>query len=410
MIKFMTVIRQNAGVNSGYSGAVASSKIPACTIEDVDAAMHRAFTSDFGLVVTDTTGLTSARVIFAAGERWSQVKNGTGLRDANGSLILPLIAIVRTGINQMTSEDVCGRGINQHTGKLTIKRSLSKARDPSYQRLINRAAKNNQLWRSPRTASQLTRTQTNDLVTSDRNVSAGGVMRQDLTRSVYEITTIPAPQFVSITYDVKIWTAYTAHMNQIVERLIANYLPFDRAYKLTTPKGYWFIAYVEGEKISSENNSDSVGDDERLIKNSMQIKVPTYLIAPDLPGAPESVRSTLTAPDIMFEVPEVNEKSLQQIEAPFLGSDDPTLPLSVGSSRRQDKRETFDGRIGKTWQQDPALKQYNRGEKLPRYNRDRKISIAKIDDRYVRSRSVNSAVGETAYGGLSLSDFELAVS
>lgn len=406
----MTIIRQQTGAAGGYNGAAASKNIPACTIEDIDTAVHRAFTSDFGLAVTDTTGTTNARVIFAAGERWNQVKKGTGLRDSNGSLILPLIAIVRTGVSQDMSEDVCGRGINQHTGKLVIKRSLAVSRDPSYQRLINRAAKNNQLWRSPRSTEQKTRAETGDLVSTDRNVSAGGVLRGDLSRSIYEITTIPAPQFVTIKYDVKIWTAYTVHMNQIVERLIANYLPLDRAYKLLSPKGYWFIAYVEGDGITSESNAESVGDDERLIKNSMQLKVPTYLIAPDLPGAPQSVRSTLTSPDIMFEVPEVNEKSIEATPAPFLGSDDPTLPLSVAQTRRPDKRETFEGRTGKTWQRDPALQQYKRGAKLPLYNRDRKISIAKIDDRYIRSRSVNSAVGETAYDGLSISDFELAVS
>lgn len=235
-------------------------------------------------------------------------------------------------------------------------------------------------------------------------------MRGDVTRSIHEITTIPAPQFVTIKYDIKIWTAYTVHMNQLVERMIANYLPLDRAYKLTSPKGYWFVAYVEGDGISNESNADSVGDDERLIKSSMQIRVPTYLIAPDLPGAPQSVRSVLSSPDVMFEVPEVHENSDSTVAAPFLGSDDPTLPLSVAQTRRQDKRETFEGRVGKTWQRDPALYRYKRGEKLPRYNRDRKITIAKIDDRYVRSRSVNSAVGETAYDGLSISDFELAVS
>jgi hypothetical protein len=406
----MTVTRQQTGAAGGYNGVASVDKIPSCTIEDVDTAVHRAFTSDFGLVVTDTTGTANVRVIFAAGERWNQVKKGVGLRDANGSLILPLIAIARTGVSQDMSEDVCGRGINQHTGKLIIKRSLSKDRDPSYQRLINRTVRNSNLWHSPRSSTQLTRAHTGDLVSSDRNVAAGGLLRTDVTRSVFEITTIPSPQFVSIKYDVKIWTAYMMHMNQLVERLISNYLPNDRAYKLTTTKGYWFVAYVEGDGVTNESNADNVGAEERLIKCSMQIKVPAYIVAPSTPGAPASVRTTLSSPDVSFEVPEVNEKSLRQTPAPFLGSDDPTLPLRVGQTTRADKRETFEGSTGKTWQQDPALQQYKRGAKLPLYNRDRKISIVKIDDRYVRSRSINHAVGETAYDGLSISDFELAVS
>lgn len=199
-------------------------------------------------------------------------------------------------------------------------------------------------------------------------------------------------------------------MNQISEQLFASYLPNDRAIKLISNKGYWFIAYIEGDGFQQDGNQSSVGSEERLIKATLQLKVPAYIIATNNPGQTQTTRSTFSNPDISFEIPEVNENNIGLYEEPFLGADNPELPRTVQvSNRRIDKREDFSGPIGKTFQQDPARTILRRGQKLPLYKKNRNISISKINDRYIRSRSINTAVGETAYDGFELSEFELAV-
>lgn len=405
-----TITRQQTGAPGGYAGAPSAEQVPPCGIEDVDAAVLRAFNSDLGLCVTGADGTLPVRAIFAAGERWNQVKNRPQLRDKNGSLILPLIAMTRTGIAQDPADDVTGRGINQQTGKLTVRRILS-GNDPSLQRLLNRVGvRGLGLWKQPHVPPTPDRPEVGDLVRGDRNVAAGGVMVQDLTRSVIETVTIPAPQFMTLTYDIRVWTSYTVHMNEISERLIASYLPSDRAFKLISPKGYWFIGYVEGDGLKPDGNADSVGDEERLIRAQLTLRVPAYIIAARRPGMPAPTRSTLSSPLVSFDVPEVEEPKFEYVEEPFLGADDPTLPRTVDrDNRRRDLRDDASGPLGATWRRDPALRELRRGSRLPLYKRDRRVSVCKIDDRYFRSRSVNAAVGETAYDGLGLSEFELAV-
>jgi hypothetical protein len=113
---------------------------------------------------------------------------------------------------------------------------------------------------------------------------------------------------------------------------------------------------------------------------------------------------------VSFDVPEVEEPKFDYVEEPFLGADDPTLPRTVDrGNRRRDMRDDASGPIGTTWRRDPALRALRRGSRLPLYKRDRRASICKIDDRYFRSRSVNTSVGETAYDGFELAEFELAV-
>jgi len=405
-----TITRQQTGAAGGYGGVPSAEQIPPCGIEDVDAAVLRAFNVDLGLCVTAAEGIVPVRAIFAAGERWNQVKNRPQIRDKNGSLLLPLIAMTRTGIAQDSSDDIAGRGINQQTGKLTVRRLLSRS-DPSLQRLLNRyGVRGLGLWKQPNVSLAPSRPQIGDLAVADRNVAAGGMMVQDLTRSIVETVTVPSPQFVTLTYDIRVWASYTTQMNEISERLLASYLPNDRAFKLVSPKGYWFIGYVEGDGLRSDGNADSVGDDERLIRAQLTLRVPAYVLATRQPGLAAPTRSTLSSPLVSFDVPEVEEPKFDYVEEPFLGADDPTLPRTVDrNSKRRDMREDASGPLGRSWRRDPALQQLRRGSKLPLYKRDRRVSICKIDDRYFRSRSINSAVGETAYDGLQLSEFELAV-
>lgn len=405
----LTITRHLAN-DAGYAGQQVADQIPACSVEDVDIAMHRALSSDIGLSVIDPNGVVPVRVVFAAGERWSQVKRGAALRDANGSLILPIVAIVRSGISH-DATDVVGRGINQQTGKIAVRRRLSKSRDNSLQRLTNRVGLTDaSAWSAPSGSRPLSRRSVGSLRAYDRNVQAGGALRDDISANVLETTYVPAPQFVTISYEIKIWTAYTTQMNQITDRIVSCYLPHDRAIRLSSPKGYWFIAYVEDDGFSYDGNADSLGDDERLIRASMKIRVPAYIIATAPPGAKSSSRVSLSNPSVSFDMPEVSDAdAMSDVEAPFLGSDDPTLPRTVSASRRRDIRDDGSGNIGATWRRDPALNQLRRGEKLPRFKRDRIASIARIDDRFVRSSVVSATSGETSYSGFDLADFELAV-
>ena len=128
-------------LSGGYpTDQFSNDTIPPVGLEDIDTAIFTLFDKELPLQVTDTesnNGTKKVPVIFAGGEKWALLKRNKPLRDKNNTLILPLITIGRTNFVQNVSDDMNGRGINQKTGEIKIRRRLDP-RDRSYQNLINK--------------------------------------------------------------------------------------------------------------------------------------------------------------------------------------------------------------------------------------------------------------------------------
>lgn len=330
--------------------------IPSCGIEDVDVAMFDLFDKEISPECggIDSSPLKKVPVIFAAGEKWALLKKGRPIRDKNNTLILPLITIVRTEINQQTSEDVAGRGINQQVGEIVIRRRLDKS-DRQYQNLINRQGIQNQ-------ANVFVNTSVNDInvvttrdvgkLTSDPDVSDGILLKPSLTNNVVETIVVPTPQFYTAKYQVTVWAQYMQHTNQVVEKIFSSLLPQGQCWRLDTKKGYWFVASLESGGVSTETNFDDMSQQERFIKSTFNVSVPAYIFASDAPGAPVPVKRYVSSPVISFTTDAVTSDLGDNY---VLGSDDPTLPLDEQKNVRDDQR-TPGWRIQKTLENgdDPA--------------------------------------------------------
>lgn len=414
-----------AGIESGYDNVSSSElSIPVCGIEDVDKALFQLFDSEiqFQVTVSDNqhSQLKKVPVIFAAAEKWALAKRKRALRDHNGSIILPLITVVRTSIQQTSDGDITGRGINQQTGEIVIRRRLDKS-DRSYQAIINRLLIKNQTNVSAVSADgsvqQLTTSRTLGDLTDDSVINDGGLLLADHTNNVYETVTIPSPQFFSATYEITFWTQYTVQMLQMIERLIASFLPQGNAWRLDTPKGYWFIANISDNTYNSDNNTDDMSLEERILKHKFTVQVPAYILAPKIPGVlTVPIKRHVSVPTITFDVGvgSITETSqADNIDSPFLGSDDPTLPTSLMVNKRQDQRETGSTRLfpnqSVASQEDPALSTLARGRKMPQYKKITGVNqYGKTVSKLVRIASTNRSAGETVYapdselGGLSI--------
>jgi len=124
--------------------------IPPCGIEDVDDAVFRLFNEDLGLVVKEKENVTTRKfvekkpfVVYAGGEKFAVAKKLKPMRDRQGTIILPAIAIRRTNLTQ-EYDDIRRRGINATTGNLIIKKRLA-SEDRNYQNLINKLGIDNVL-------------------------------------------------------------------------------------------------------------------------------------------------------------------------------------------------------------------------------------------------------------------------
>lgn len=407
------------GYSSGHKPDIAISPVG---IEDVDIAMFNLFDKELPLQVgsTDGTSLKKVPVIFAGGEKWAQLKRNKPLRDKVNSLILPLITIGRSGIQQSTSEDIAGRGMNQRSGEFIIRRRLSST-DRQYQNLTNRLnleSQSNLALADKVDPSLMTLAPIGDLST-DADVRDGALLHPDRRRNIIETIVVPSPQFFTAMYEIIIWTQYTHHMNQLIETIMSSYLPQVQGWRLDTPKGYWFVAEVEEGSMSPETNFDDMTQGERLIKQKFNVKVPAYIFASNAPGVPVPVKRYLSAPKISFETGTAQNQSFYSNPSPaeplvsngvFLGADDPTLPLEHENVRRRDARRSGAGDLNFSEDMpdkaDPAFSSFPRGRQLEKYAKVTSVDPAgKTTTKHVRIKNINKSTGETTYGsGFDLSD------
>lgn len=395
---------QQSPLPTGYenSNGIPDLTIPSCGVEDVDLAMFNLFDKEIEAQCggIDSSPLKKVPVIFAAGEKWALLKRGRLLRDKNNTLLLPLITIMRTDLNQTISDDVVGRGINQQLGELTVKRRLDKT-DRNYQNLINRLFLPNQ--------DNLSESVTGGRISTDRSVGQlkdtqavkdGAYLTPNRLNNVYETIVVPMPQFYTVKYEVTIWTQYTQHTNQIIEKVFGSLLPQAQSWRLDTNKGYWFVAKVEDGSFGIETNFDDMSQQERYIKNTFSVTVPAYFFVTRSPGAPVPIKRYVSSPMIYFDVAVTDMSSSDESSEYVLGSDDPTLPMDAQKNNRPDQRS-----VG--WRQQkvyPVLQDVDD----PVANSSDPASKALPRGHSVKVVSTNSK-GETVYSGAHLDGLEIVV-
>jgi len=267
------------GVQTGLEGIDIPEdfEMPSCGIEDVDRALFKLFNEDLPLYFTREGTMKRIPCVFAGGERAVILRRKEPLRDRQGAIILPLVSILRSGLDQSTESKAIGTG----TGSLTLRKKIAPE-DRVYKKLVN--------------ANGLQNQDGTVAVSKNSDTSLG------LTNTnVFEIITMPNPKFFKATYEITFWAQYLQEMNNIIEAFITSYNnQVARSFKIETDKGYWFVATVESG-LSNSNNFDGYLDEERVIRTSVNIEVTGYVINPSFPGAPKPFRRYVSAPKVQFE-------------------------------------------------------------------------------------------------------------
>ena len=291
--------------------------VPSCTIEDVDRALFKLFNEDIPLYYKENNK-NSKRipVVFATGERFAVLRRKKPLRDKAGALILPLVSILRSGVNQTAAH---GAGTNQ-TADIVIKKKLS-SKDPSYQRLVNKEGLENADDRavsghyvpnidpaakdgSGTVPGEIARRRPDRVV--DPIFKEGKLISQKISNNIFEIFTMRAPKYFTATYDITIWAQYMQQMNRILDAVMSSYhSQTGRTFRIETDKGYYFTAFF-GDSLGSELNFDDFSDDERIIKYTLSVEVTGYIINPSFPGEESTIRKYISAPQITFDMTQVS--------------------------------------------------------------------------------------------------------
>ena len=112
------------------------------------------------------------------------------------------------------------------------------------------------------------------------------------SRSIIEQYEVAIPAYVTVTYEVMIWTSFTEHMNKIVE-----------AFQYATDR-YWgdIDGYKFRTRIDSFDNQQEVGQgSERVIRTTFTMAVNAYLLPETFDNQPV-VKKELSAKKVVFSI------------------------------------------------------------------------------------------------------------
>lgn len=306
-------VSHEGAVDSGLEGNdfPTDIEIPPCTVEDVDRALFNLLNKQLPFQYEHKGAQKRVPVIFATGERFAILRRNEPLRDESNALILPLISLMRTGINQEPSPSVGPH----HRGPVKIRRKIDKS-SAIYKRLVNPLGfKNSDDHTHPNaeikpTGSEPGRIARRGSKPATEQLGPKGTPNYDLNDNIYETIVMPAVKYFTASYDVTFWCQYTTQMNDMLAALTSMYQDNNkRTFKLESDKDYWFVGYV-GAELTPQENFDDFSDEERLVKYTFNVSVNGYQISPDYPGAPIFLRRHISASQISFEIEEGNYSSV----------------------------------------------------------------------------------------------------
>ena len=162
-------------------------------------------------------------VLYGNPERWTSVQKQGYLKDKNGALQIPLIMFKRNSIER---DDQMASSMNRHVSYPSVSMYSKKHRYDKFSAMTG-------------------------------------------TTKPVEIFDVIMPDYVTVSYEVIIWTDFTEHMNKIVE-----------AFQYATDE-YWGDknGFKFRTKIDSFDNTTEVGEgSQRIVRTTFTMLVNAYLL------------------------------------------------------------------------------------------------------------------------------------
>jgi len=227
----------------------------ASTMETIDMAIMSWLKEDLDLGATTHEGFDQVPILWQTPERAFQIKNKKSLRDAGGSLKLPLISVERTGV----TKDPARKGGFQA-------QLFSTRKDGRTGRLVI----------AKRIKEDKTR---NFAVASGTRTNSGGVRQKFYPRVnskvVIQSLSIPIPVYVNVEYKLLLKAEYQQQMNQLVEPFISR--PGQLNTFVMRRNGHLYEAFID-QSFAHTNNVANMNEDARLFSTEINIRVLGYLI------------------------------------------------------------------------------------------------------------------------------------
>ena len=225
----------------------------ASNIENVDSALFD-YIKKLNIATTTHRGFEPLSLVWVSPERSMSAKRELHFRDNSGALILPIIAVERTGIvKDLNKKGAVWANIVPHA---------------------------DEKGGSIRIARRIKQDKTSNFVNARTKKKRGQINfpGQYKDKVVYETLSIPQPVYVEMTYKITIRTEYQQQMNELVTPFMAE-TGTPSVFRIEH-EGNKYECFVDNS-FSAENNSSGLDVNERLFKTTVSMKVLGYIIGSD---------------------------------------------------------------------------------------------------------------------------------
>jgi hypothetical protein len=225
------------------------------SIETIDYSIVSWLKDDLNLSAKTNAGYTNVPVFWQTPERSFQVKDDSSLRDEQGSIILPVVSIERTGIVKDPAQK----------GSFQAHLFSNKANGRSGRMVIAKRIKQD-------------KTRNFAVAAGSRN-KTGVPGQQNYPRVNHKVViqtlSIPIPVYVNLEYKITLRTEYQQQMNSLMQPFIARTGQINSF--LLRRNGHIYEAFID-QNFAHNNNVASMDEEIRMFETTITIRVLGYLI------------------------------------------------------------------------------------------------------------------------------------
>lgn len=204
-------------------------KTPSVTLFDIDYAIYSFLRDNINPTVIENNKIIPVPIVFSNGETWSQIQKNGFNRNTDGTVNRPLITIKRTGNSDRT--DLLNLDVNRNPdGNYIITTRTKYSKNNMYDRF---SILNN-------------------------------------SKPTYEYYTSAVPEYITVNYELTIWTDFTEQLNSVMEHIIPT-----SNLAWGNNSSWKFITSVRDFSIDAVNS----GTEQRAIRATTTLDVKGYILA-----------------------------------------------------------------------------------------------------------------------------------
>jgi len=239
--------------------------LPPSNLESIDGAVLRYVKDEMALFSSRFDGWRKVPVLWVAPERSYQRKKNKDLRDDDGTLILPLITIERTGIvkdpvrkgamgihmpqvrDRMRNQFTIGKVINQTKTARQTNAATARRKGAISGPEVGRGQRNMKNW-----------------------------SKHPSTTVVYDMITVPVPVYVDCNYTISIRAGYQQQINELVQPfLVKSGQKSD--FRIQASDHHSYVSHFEAD-LTPNNNISTMENEERVYETQLKMIVNGYFL------------------------------------------------------------------------------------------------------------------------------------